>query len=195
MIKLVLFDLDGVLIDAKKIHYVALNDAIDFIGAYKQGYKHSNIDYRITEEEHTSTYDGLKTTQKLDMLTKRKGLPEAWHDEISESKQLYTRQLLNKLKPIDAICDLFQKLEDDGYMIGVCSNSIRRSVLTSLAKTKLIHHCSVILSNEDVKNGKPHPEMYWKAMSMMGVLPEETVIVEDSPPGLLAAQRSRAEYI
>lgn len=191
MIKLVLFDLDGVLIDAKKIHYVALNDAIEYISAYSK----SKTDYTISEEEHTSTYDGLKTTQKLDMLTKKKGLPKEWHEQISAGKQLYTRQLLSKLEPIDAICELFQKLEDDGYMIGVCSNSIRRSVLTSLSKTKLIHHCSVILSNEDVKNGKPHPEMYWKAMSMMGVLPEETVIVEDSPPGLLAAQRSRAEYI
>ena len=182
MIKLVLFDLDGVLIDAKKIHYVALNDAIEYISAYSK----FETDYTISEEEHTSTYDGLKTTQKLDMLTKKKGLPKEWHEQISAGKQLYTRQLLSKLEPIDAICELFQKLEDDGYMIGVCSNSIRRSVLTSLSKTKLIHHCSVILSNEDVKNGKPHPEMYWKAMSMMGVLPEETVIVEDSPPGLLA---------
>jgi dTDP-glucose pyrophosphorylase len=53
----------------------------------------------------------------------------------------------------------------------------------------------LIISNEDVKNSKPHPEMYWKAMSMMGVLPEETLIVEDSPPGLLAASRSRANIL
>jgi dTDP-glucose pyrophosphorylase len=53
----------------------------------------------------------------------------------------------------------------------------------------------LIISNEDVKNGKPHPEMYWKAMSTLGVLPEETLIVEDSPPGLLAAARSRANIL
>jgi len=58
-----------------------------------------------------------------------------------------------------------------------------------------MEYCSVIISNEDVKNSKPHPEMYWKAMSMMNVLPEDTFIVEDSPVGLLAAQRSRANYI
>ena len=77
--------------------------------------------------------------------------------------------------------ELFQRLEDDGYTIGVCSNSIRRTVLTALSKSGLIEYCSVILSNEDVKNSKPHPEIYWKAMSMMGCLPEETLIVEDSP--------------
>ena len=181
MIKLVLFDLDGVLIDAKNIHYVALNEALG--------------EYAISEEEHLAIYDGLKTTQKLSMLTERKGLPIERHEEISNEKQRITRGLISKLEPIEEICLLFEQLEREGYLIGVCSNSIRRTVLTALSKTKLIQHCSVILSNEDVKNGKPHPEIYWKAMSMMGMLPEETVIVEDSPPGLLSAQRSRANYI
>lgn len=181
MIKLVLFDLDGVLIDAKNIHYVALNEALG--------------EYAISEEEHLAIYDGLKTTQKLSMLTERKGLPIERHEEISSEKQRITRGLISKLEPIEEICLLFEELEREGYLIGVCSNSIRRTVLTALSKTKLIQHCSVILSNEDVKNGKPHPEIYWKAMSMMGMLPEETVIVEDSPPGLLSAQRSRANYI
>jgi dTDP-glucose pyrophosphorylase len=64
-----------------------------------------------------------------------------------------------------------------------------------LAKLGLIEYIDLIISNEDVKNSKPHPEMYWKAMSMMTVLPEETLIVEDSPPGLLAAARSRAHTL
>jgi dTDP-glucose pyrophosphorylase len=64
-----------------------------------------------------------------------------------------------------------------------------------LAKLGLIEYMDLIISNEDVKNSKPHPEMYWRAMSMMGVLPEETLIVEDSPPGLLAAARSRANVL
>jgi len=64
-----------------------------------------------------------------------------------------------------------------------------------LSKLGLIEYMDLILSNEDVKNSKPHPEMYWKAMSMMGVLPDETLIVEDSPPGLLAAARSRAHIL
>ena len=102
---------------------------------------------------------------------------------------------ISALEPIDEIVKLFQELEQQNYLIGVCSNSIRRTVLTALAKTQLMEYCSVIISNEDVKNSKPHPEMYWKAMSMMTVLPEETLIVEDSPPGLLAAERSRANYI
>jgi HAD superfamily hydrolase (TIGR01509 family) len=181
-IKLVLFDLDGVLIDAKKIHYDALNEAL-------------GDEYAISEKEHTSLYDGRKTFEKLNLLTERKGLPSSLHKEIYDKKQAITMTKISELKPIDEIVKLFQELEQQNYLIGVCSNSIRRTVLTALAKTQLMEYCSVIISNEDVKNSKPHPEMYWKAMSMMTVLPEETLIVEDSPPGLLAAERSRANYI
>ena len=53
----------------------------------------------------------------------------------------------------------------------------------------------LVISNEDVKNSKPHPEMYWKAISMMSCLPEETLIVEDSPYGLLAASRSKSHVL
>jgi len=182
MIKLVLFDLDGVLIDAKKLHYDALNLALE-------------DKYFINEDEHTNIYDGRKTKEKLNMLTMDKGLPVELHDKVYIDKQKLTLELISQLKPIDEIISLFKELEFQNYLIGVCSNSIRRTVLTALAKTELMEYCSVILSNEDVKNSKPHPEMYWKAMSMMGVLPENTLIVEDSPPGLLAAQRSRANYI
>ena len=180
--KLVLFDLDGVLIDAKKIHYESLNAALD-------------DQYKITEEEHLNIYDGRKTRQKLQMLTEQKGLPVEKHEYVYEAKQLLTIKLINQLTPMKEIKLLFQELEDLGYSIGVCSNSIRRTVLTALARVDLMSHCSVIVSNEDVKNSKPHPEMYWKAMSMMGCLPEDTYIIEDSPVGLLAAQRSRANYI
>ena len=182
MIKLVLFDLDGVLIDAKKLHYDALNLALE-------------DKYFINEDEHTNIYDGRKTKEKLNMLTMDKGLPVELHDKVYIDKQKLTLELISQLKPIDEIISLFKELEFQNYLIGVCSNSIRRTVLTALAKTELMEYWSVILSNEDVKNSKPHPEMYWKAMSMMGVLPENTLIVEDSPPGLLAAQRSRANYI
>jgi dTDP-glucose pyrophosphorylase len=64
-----------------------------------------------------------------------------------------------------------------------------------LAKIGIIEYMDLIISNEDVKNSKPHPEMYWKAMSMMSVLPDECLIVEDSPHGLLAASRSRANVL
>jgi HAD superfamily hydrolase (TIGR01509 family) len=179
MVKLIIFDLDGVLVEAKNIHYDALNEAL--------GDK-----YAISWNEHLSTYDGLKTSQKLDMLTKAKGLPIAEHQRIWEDKQKYTLEMLNEIPPNNTLKSVMFSLVDDGYKLAVASNSIRKTVLTVLAKLGIIEYFDLIISNEDVLNSKPHPEMYWTVMSKMKCLPEETLIVEDSPYGLLAAARSKS---
>ena len=181
MIKLILFDLDGVLVEAKNIHYESFNRALG--------------QYAITWEEHLSIYDGLKTNQKLDILHERKGLPKESFKRIWEDKQKYTLESLHELNPSTQLQVCMDLLISQGYKIGVCSNSIRKTVLTVLSKFNIIDKFDLILSNEDVKNSKPHPEIYWKAISMMGFLPEETLIVEDSPYGLLAASRSKSHVM
>ena len=181
-IKLIIFDLDGVLVEAKDIHYKALNTAL-------------GPDYAIEWNEHLSTYDGLKTKQKLDMLTARKGLPRELHKQVWEGKQKFTLQALKSLKQSDQLISCMESLAADGYKLAVCSNSIRKTVLTVLSKLGIIEYFDLVLSNEDVTNSKPHPEIYWKAISLMGCLPEETLIVEDSPYGLLAASRSKANIL
>ncbi len=79
-IKLIIFDLDGVLIEAKNIHYESFNKALG--------------DYAISWEEHLSTYDGLKTNQKLDILHHRKGLPKEQFSLIWVDKQKHTLEAL-----------------------------------------------------------------------------------------------------
>jgi len=185
MIKLIIFDLDGVLVDAKKIHYETLNRALYEIDPY----------FVITEAEHLSIYDGLKTTQKLEILTKNKGLDKIYYDSIWNKKQSLTLDAISELQPDFRMINIFKELRSMGYQLACCSNSIRRSVLVMLSKIGIIEYMDLILSNEDVKNSKPHPEMYWKTMSMLGYLPEQTLIVEDSPHGLLAASRSRANVL
>ena len=181
-IKLVIFDLDGVLVEAKNIHYDALNDAL-------------GKEYAISWNEHLSTYDGLKTNQKLDMLTERKGLPTTDHTDIWIQKQKLTLEKLKQLGPSDVLIELMDSLVERGYKIAVCSNSIRKTVLTVLSKLGIMEFMDYIISNEDVENSKPHPEMYWNAISKMKCLPEETLIVEDSPYGLLAAARSKSHIL
>ena len=186
MIKLIIFDLDGVLIETKQIHYETLNMAIDRI---------VGPDFMISEQEHLMIYDGLKTNQKLEILTERKGLQEKYYKSIWETKQNLTLESINKLQTDTRLVEIFKKLRLQNFKIACCSNSIRRSVLVMLSKVGLIEFMDLILSNEDVKNSKPHPEMYWKAMSTLSVLPDETLIVEDSPHGLLAANRSKANVL
>ncbi len=181
-IKLVIFDLDGVLVEAKNIHYEALNEAL-------------GNEYAISWNEHLSIYDGLKTTQKLDMLTDKKGLLVDEHQSIWERKQYITLQKLKQLGTDDTLIELMDWLSSNGYKIAVCSNSIRKTVLTVLSKLGIMEFMDYIISNEDVDNSKPHPEMYWTAISKMKSLPEQTLIVEDSPYGLLAAARSKSHIL
>ena len=181
-IKLIIFDLDGVLIDAKNIHFDALNEALSEV----------NPGFKIDWSEHLNKYDGLKTYQKLDLLTKEKGLPAEIHQQVWERKQQLTLSKLSSIESNNNLIDTFVSLHNDGFKLAVCSNSIRRTCLTVLSKLGVIEFLDLIISNEDVKNGKPHPEMYWKAISMMSCLPEETLIIEDSPYGLLAAARSKS---
>ena len=182
MIKLIIFDLDGVLVDAKNIHFDSLNDAL-------------SDEFKITWEEHLNRYDGLKTNQKLLMLTSEKGLPVESYDDVWRKKQTVTLEKLSNLNHSKELIDCIKSLSQEGYKIACCSNSIRKTVLTVLSKLGIIEFFDLILSNEDVKNSKPHPEIYWKAISNIGCLPEETLIVEDSPYGLMAANRSNSNVM
>ena len=155
MIKLIIFDLDGVLVEAKEIHFEALNQAL-------------GREYFIDWNEHLSIYDGLKTMQKLQILTKNKNLPPSEYNIIWEKKQQITLQKLKSIQPKDELISLMKNISDKKYKIAVCSNSIRKTVLTVLSKLNIIEYMDFIISNEDVKNSKPHPEMYWTAISKIG---------------------------
>jgi HAD superfamily hydrolase (TIGR01509 family) len=180
MIKFIIFDLDGVLVEAKNIHFDALNIALSEV----------DPEYSITWNEHLSKYDGLKTKTKLNILTKEKNLPANLHFSIEQRKQQLTLQMLSSIEPSEDIYNCIQNLSNLGYKIACCSNSVRKTVFTVLSRLNIIQFFDLILSNEDVVNSKPHPEMYWKAISYMNLLPDETLIVEDSPFGLLAAEKS-----
>jgi HAD superfamily hydrolase (TIGR01509 family) len=182
MIKLIIFDMDGVLVDAKNIHYEALNKAL------------SDVDpkFQIMYDEHLSKYDGLKTQQKLELLHLEKGLPKNLFDQIWQKKQEYTGELITHILPSKNITETIEFLSKNKYKIAVCSNSIRKTVFHILSKLDIIQYMDIILSNQDVMYSKPYPELYWKAMSKFGCLPEETLILEDSPNGLLGASKTKS---
>jgi beta-phosphoglucomutase-like phosphatase (HAD superfamily) len=104
--ELIIFDIDGVLVDAKNIHYETLNTALREI----------DEKYIITEAEHLSIYDGLKTNQKLDLLTKNKGLSTEYHKQIWNRKQNLTIDVISKLEVDDRLVNIFKELRDMGYL-------------------------------------------------------------------------------
>jgi HAD superfamily hydrolase (TIGR01509 family) len=182
MIKLIVFDLDGVLVETKQLHYEAFNKALRDV----------DPKYEITLEEHLSKYDGLSTRKKLDLLGREKGLSGMEFERIWMRKQLYTSQMLRELKSDDRIINVLSKLKNDGYTIAVASNSIRDSVKITLLKLGFLEYIDFYLSNEDVKHPKPHPEIYLRSMIGASSSPKETLIIEDSIVGRKAANESGA---
>lgn len=179
MIKAILFDMDGVLIDAKDWHYEALNRALGLFG------------YNISRESHLTTFDGLPTRQKLEMLSTAQGLPVRLHGLINALKQAYTIELsYQRCKPTFNHRYALSRLKAEGYGIAVCSNSVRQSVDSMMRLSGLEPYLDLTVSNEDVSRGKPDPEMYLKAMAHFGLTPGECLILEDNDHGIQAARAS-----
>ena len=183
--KLIIFDLDGVLIDSRELHYEALNVALSQFGEQ----------YVISREEHLSKYDGLNTTKKLKMLTDDKGLSPSHYDKVWKDKQEITFTLIKQFPKNEFLIDTFQLLKLHGIKIAVASNSIRETVKIALLSIGVLEFVDYYISNEDVKRTKPFPEMYWKCMTELDVLPKNTVIIEDSHIGREGALNSGAHLV
>lgn len=183
-IKAVIFDMDGVLIDAKDWHYEALNRALAIFGM------------SISRYDHLVTYDGLPTREKLKMLSRDRGFPEELHSFINDLKQQYTMELIfSCCKPIFCHQFALSKLKNEGYKLAVCSNSIKQTIQMMMEKAGLIEYLDFFLSNQDVVHAKPDPEIYNIAISRLNLQPSECLILEDNEYGIAAAKASGAHVM
>lgn len=183
-IKAVLFDMDGVLIDARDWHYDALNRALDCFGM------------AIQRDEHLAVYDGLPTRRKLELLSVSRGLPRPLHSFLNDLKQQYTMEIVySRCRPVFQHQFALSRLRQDGYRLCVCSNSIRATVNLMMKLAALDGYLEFQMSNEDVAKAKPDPEMYTTSIRRFGLTPEECLIVEDNEHGIKAARASGAHVM
>lgn len=172
--KLCILDLDGVLLDSRDMHYHSLNEALRSI----------DEKYVISRDEHLSRFDGLSTTVKLNMLEFDRGFPKERRQEVWEKKQEATWRIIRETTyPSPKLIEICKYLISNDYIIGVFSNAVRKTIETSLECLGIGEYIFDIVSNEDVKNGKPYPEGYWKLMIAAKVIPKDTLILEDSHIG------------
>lgn len=184
MIKAVIFDMDGVLIDAKEWHYEALNKALALFG------------YEISRYDHLVTYDGLPTSKKLEMLTMERGLPKNLHTFVNALKQQYTvDKIFTDCHPMFHHEYALATLKADGYHLAVASNSIRKTVELMMEKSNLLPYLDFFLSNQDVSKSKPDPEIYTTAINRLGLSSQECLVVEDNKNGIQAARAAGAHVM
>jgi HAD superfamily hydrolase (TIGR01509 family) len=184
MIRGVLFDMDGVLIDAADWHYDALNEALDIFG------------YTIDRLEHLNRFNGMTTRKKLQILTEERGFPQELQDVVSDIKQDRTLRIAaKKCFPTAAHLILLSTLRNRDIKIGVVTNSIRKTSEFMLQYSGVFDFLDVLITNEDVANPKPNPEGYLLGMSKLGITPSETVVIEDGMHGIIAAKAAGANVV
>lgn len=178
MNKAILFDLDGVLVDACDWHYEALNAAL----LTKQLQP-------IPRDLHLTVYNGLPTYVKLKML----GIDEETSKDLNRLKQIYTLSTIRKhAKIMPEKVELHKHIKECGYKIACVTNSIRETAEEMLRMTGQLEYMDLLITNEDVENNKPAPDCYNLAIEKLQADPAETLIVEDSPKGIQAAKASKA---
>ena len=162
---------DGVLIDAVDLHQKAF---IEAVRPYKE----------IDENYHMKYLNGIPTKKKLEKL----GFNTDLIEEINCKKQEATFKLIKEIiNPIEVVTNVIMEIKKRKIPFAVCSNSIRKSIELFLEYANIDGE-EFIISNQDVINPKPDPEMYLKAMQLLQFSKEEILIVEDSPVGIQAAQ-------
>jgi len=184
MIEAVVFDMDGVLIDAKEWHYESLNKALALFG------------FEISRYDHLTAFDGLPTSRKLEMLSVMSQLPRDLHPFINRMKQAYTMEMVyERCRPRFIHEYALSRLKAKGYRLAVASNSILPTVRTMMEKADLGRYLDLMLSADDVTQPKPSPEIYQTAMARLGVASHNCLVVEDNDNGVRAARASGAHVL
>ena len=183
--KMFIFDLDGVLVEACDWHRDALNEALEEV-----------CNYTICPDDHISVFNGIPTSKKLQILSKRGIVPPEKHKEINDLKQKKTVQIIQQNAFIrEEKIKMIKEVRDRGHTVCCYTNSIRMTTDIMLEKTGIKDLFHDILTNQDVQERKPSPEGYLFLMKKHDYKNNDTYIIEDSPKGIEAATKSGANVI
>ena len=184
-IKSILFDLDGVLVDACEWHYLSFNKALK---------KKSNIE--IGRQEHKKMFNGIPTKKKIEILVKQNRVKEEDCDSIWRLKQKLTEEIIISNCIVDKNkIDLLHRLKEKNILVGCVTNSIKKTAELMLKSSNIFCFMDTIITNQCVSNPKPSPEGYFMAMKTLNVSPDEVIIVEDSPKGIQAAKKTACKKV
>lgn len=179
MVQCVIFDMDGVIIDSEPIHQECERRMFGLLG----------ID--ISNEEHNSLVGATDETM-WSTLGKMHHLPISITEAIQLKKSLYLEYLKREthIEPLPYVNKLIANFYEHGFLLAVASSSPHEQIDFILKKFELKRYFHTIVSGEDVKEGKPHPEIFLKAARAVGVPPCSCAVIEDSYNGVTAAKKA-----
>ena len=174
--KAVIFDMDGVIIDSQPLYY-------EFdMNMLKQFGIPATIETPIP-------YSGLTSVDRMTKYKKDFGLGVSVEELIKMSVDSMRDVFLTRdLKPIEGIPELLSYLKNAGLRLGVASSTSHELIEIILRRLDVLHYFEKIVSGEDVKKGKPAPDVYLRAAEAFGLSPSECVAIEDSVMGMRSAK-------
>lgn len=181
-IKAIIFDLDGVLVDACEWHYQAFNLALSSLGKKP-----------ISEADHLAHFNGKPSKEKIAILIERGSILPEEGTQIWLHKQTYTRKAIEMYAfPDMNKIHMLSSLREDGFGLACVTNSIYETAELMLRKTGCWSYLDTVISNQSTSKNKPHPDPYLYAMQLLNVTPNEALILEDAPVGINSATASGA---
>ena len=172
-----IFDLDGVLIDSSKIHYLGWKNVINRLG--------KDVDY----ETFRASFFGKRGVDTLEMVFGKGKFSDEQARKLSdEVDSNFVKTVAEAGVPIKGALEFVKELKGSGEKIALATSAPRLNVDTFLDAFGLRDVFDAEVCGDDVAEGKPNPEVFLKAASLLGEKPADCVVFEDSLPGVTAAK-------
>jgi len=174
VIKAVIFDMDGTIVDSEDIHTGSLKEVVK-----------EELDVDLSEEE-IRKYIGLDYKHKLEKIFSERGI-DGDSNKLADVIRRRTIKLSHLVEKIDGAEEIIQEMKRN-FKIALVSGSSRDQIESLLGNTGLKKYFDIRISSDDVENNKPHPDSYLLSTEKLGVKPNECVVIEDSVTGIEAAK-------
>ena len=184
MLKAIIFDLDGTLVDSLPYHHES----------WRILFKNNNIE----EYDFTEILKEYKGGGTLELMTSVFGNMYTKDElkKMSDDKEVIFRDIYrSKIYPIEGLKKFLDNLKENNILLSIGSNAIRKNVLMTIEELGITNYFSSIICGDEVSRGKPDPEMYIKTLSNLNVGKDECIIFEDSIEGVTAAKNADIKVI
>jgi len=182
MLKAVIMDFDGVIVDTEVIWFEIFSEWLK-----------KNCNYDLTIEEFLVCV-GSHSGELFDMLEKKHDIIVDRNQFNEETKQNFIDRSEN-LPPKEGVLEFIKSIKNENLLLALATSATRTKPITHLTRLNIIQHFDVIITSEDVARIKPHPDLFNKAIEELGIKKEEAIIIEDSASGLLAGNNAGIDTI